>query len=1020
MVKIQKEKIKQSLNQKKVVKLAVPAKLGKGNRITLKITALGPNNVGINEFSYAMPILVPNAKLGDTVQVQILKIYTKYNVAIAKLVKVLSKPAVKQAGANPAALGKGNASLVSTKTNKSNKSITSNVIANPGGLSSANQAAFGNQKEVNVASTAQLLKPGEVLDVMINKLGPNSTAIIELPNAYNNVKKLIVHSSENLHINQKVNVTVTRVKTNYGFAIINAADEATSAKKAAGVISPKGRLALSLTNQTLTGDPSLNQKFNGTKFSLVLPKKNKTGKSKGKLAVKHMVFKLSSKQSLNSSLFNNNALSPEGGLRERGSMVNSLESLINKKPNVLPLNTILFVKPRLGAKSGDKVQIQITKFVAANDSLKYNVAIAKIIKLNPMSAKQKKALVFASLRQMLKSGMHYGEKAIKCNARMKNYVWIRKKGQNSNKPLIKKGRNIINLLKTRRCLNKALAQLSKYAAKGKTFLFVGTKKAAAGLVSRASLFSKKAFFVNTRWLGGMLTNWKTIVKSISKIRPILKEKQIIIKDILQKRQSIKARLIQKALLLRKKSKLMLKKGRQLIQLLKTKKDKTYAEKTNILNSKRKELISKGILALEKRQQLLLKRQELIVQSQNLKSKAIHLTTAYRQLLTNLMVSRKKLRELKSLLIISKELQAFKQQAKEQNQNLYMVSYNKFRALNAPFIISNPPREILNKMVSIIKGQSLIIKDNRAESAFSSNLNLKTASTNLGPSLSEGSFIPFGDLGEGQVKGDNKLGTNQIKILSQLLSKFTLFVPTIKTSIKNLQNYTANIQISLNKVLNLLSLVKTKMLAFLNLKTKIVNELRQIKQTLQTERNIIRVLRRKLKQISSQKRLIKFLPKLRYLPTPTQKIEQTARFLMKKFVDPKMKYPMDSIYDDKLSGQSKKVAASRKKKWQRLEKYLGGISNMTKIKEKQIRNNVAIIIGQQEEMNAVRECQKLGIKMFHIVDTNCNPGFADHFIPANDDARNSIKFILAKFLTRIRLAHKLKNKFKKKAIKGNPF
>jgi small subunit ribosomal protein S2 len=207
-----------------------------------------------------------------------------------------------------------------------------------------------------------------------------------------------------------------------------------------------------------------------------------------------------------------------------------------------------------------------------------------------------------------------------------------------------------------------------------------------------------------------------------------------------------------------------------------------------------------------------------------------------------------------------------------------------------------------------------------------------------------------------------------------------------------------------------------MSVYVTLKNKLVAELRQIKQTLQTERNIIRVLRRKLKQISAQKRLIKFLPKLRYLSTPATKIEQTARFLMKKFVDPKMKYPMDSIYDEKLSRQSKKVAASRKKKWQRLEKYLGGISNMTKIKEKQIRNNVAIIIGQQEEMNAVRECQKLGIKMFHIVDTNCNPGFADHFIPANDDARNSIKFILGKFLTRIRLAQKIKLKFKKSKIK----
>nr|YP_010580335.1 ribosomal protein S2 [Edaphochlamys debaryana]UZS90719.1 ribosomal protein S2 [Edaphochlamys debaryana] len=610
---------------------------------------------------------------------------------------------------------------------------------------------------------------------------------------------------------------------------------------------------------------------------------------------------------------------------------------------------------------------------------------------------------------------------------MKNYVWTRKKITDSKlsfagaqtqvtstltvskdkktardtRPLLKKGRNIINLLKTRRCLNKALAQLTKYAAKGKTFLFVGTKKAASGLVSRAALFSKKAFFVNTRWLGGMLTNWKTILKSISKIRPILKEKQMIIKDILEKRHNIKVRLIQKALLLRKKSKLMLKKGRQLIQMLKSNNGHSsskflFVEKTNILNNKRKEMISKGIVLLEKRQQLFIKRQELIVQSQALKSQATRLTNTYQRVLNNLMSSRKKLRELKTLLIISKELQAFKQKTIQENQNLYMVSYNTFKTLNTTnpkglssninldFIIKNPPKEILNKMVSIIKGQALIFKNNNANSK----------STEIG------------------VEGN----TTQTLILSQLLSKFSLFVPTIKTSITNLQTYITVQKKALNKIVSLLNTVKTKMRAYVSLKNKLVLSLQKIKQTLQTERNIIRVLRRKLKQIAAQKRLIKFLPKLRYLPTPAVKIEQTARFLMKKFVDPKMKYPMDSIYDEKLSRQSKKVAASRKKKWQRLEKYLGGISNMTKIKEKQIQNNVAIIIGQQEEMNAVRECQKLGIKMFHIVDTNCNPGFADHFIPANDDARNSIKFILGKFLTRIRLAQKLKIHFKKAKIK----
>lgn len=919
------------IKTQKISNVKKQPKLIPGSFITVKITAVGVNNVGINEFSYGIPVLVPNAKLGDTVQAKILKIFTSKKVAVAKLIKILNSTPVKNENFN-----------------------------------------------------LPTLISGTNLDVTINKLGPNSTGIADLSNQYTNVNTLVVKKS-NINLGEKINVTVTRLKKGYAFALVNTNNNTLALPK------PKTQGDVSQLATTKAKQPI----FKGTKFTVVLPKK-------AKRYLKHIVFKVGSGSTpnLTSQIFN--------GIYTQDTY--KIE---------IPTNTIIFVKPSLGAKLGDKVQIQITKFFKVNGTLKYNLAIAKIIKLNPISSNQKKAMVRASLRQMLKSGMHYGEKAIKCNARMKNFVWTRKKGtgssnynligqnqgkskqiktkkQNETRPLIKKGRNIINLLKTRRCLNKALAQLTKYAAKGKTFLFVGTKKAASGLVSRAALFSKKAFFVNTRWLGGMLTNWKTILKSISKIRPILKEKQMIIKDILEKRQNIFARLIQKALLLRKKSKLMLKKGKQLIETIKQNNSNSpygqlssssskylFAEQTTLLNNKRKEIISKGILLLEKRQQLFIKRQELISQSQTLKSKAIHLTNTYRQLLNNLITSRKKLRELKALLIICKELQAFKQHAKQENQNLYMVSYNKFKTLTktqqTDFIIKNPPKEILNKMVSIIKGQALVIKNN--------NLNLKTVNDNA-----------------------------KTLILSQLLSKFSLFVPTIKNSIQNLQTYISTQQKALTFVKNNLTIVKTKIVKYSELKNQLVIELQKIKQTTFILRNIIRVLRRKLKQISAQKRLIKFLPKLRYLPTPANKIEQTARFLMKKFVDPKMKYPMDSIYDEKSSRQSKKVAASRKKKWQRLEKYLGGISNMTKLKEKQICNNVAIIIGQQEEMNAVRECQKLGIKMFHIVDTNCNPGFADHFIPANDDARNSIKFILGKFLTRIRLAQKLKIKFKKVKIK----
>ena len=144
--------------------------------------------------------------------------------------------------------------------------------------------------------------------------------------------------------------------------------------------------------------------------------------------------------------------------------------------------------------------------------------------------------------------------------------------------------------------------------------------------------------------------------------------------------------------------------------------------------------------------------------------------------------------------------------------------------------------------------------------------------------------------------------------------------------------------------------------------------------------------------------------------------ETVEFLMKKFVDPKISYSMDQVYDQKLNFTSKKLAATRKQKWQRLEKYFGGITKMAKMQRKQIANNVVILVGQQEEMNAVRECRKLGMKMFTIVDTNCNPKLSDYSIPANDDSRNSIKLILGEILTYIRLGQKLRKKIlSKKSI-----
>ena len=109
----------------------------------------------------------------------------------------------------------------------------------------------------------------------------------------------------------------------------------------------------------------------------------------------------------------------------------------------------------------------------------------------------------------------------------------------------------------------------------------------------------------------------------------------------------------------------------------------------------------------------------------------------------------------------------------------------------------------------------------------------------------------------------------------------------------------------------------------------------------------------------------------------------------------------------LASLPKKEAAACKKEKDRLQKYLGGLKNMISIPD------IVIIIGQVEEINAVRECRKLGIKSITILDTDCNPSLADLFIPANDDSVASLQIILNEFLEAINQGHKI---FKEKQKK----
>lgn len=98
--------------------------------------------------------------------------------------------------------------------------------------------------------------------------------------------------------------------------------------------------------------------------------------------------------------------------------------------------------------------------------------------------------------------------------------------------------------------------------------------------------------------------------------------------------------------------------------------------------------------------------------------------------------------------------------------------------------------------------------------------------------------------------------------------------------------------------------------------------------------------------------------------------------------------------------SLKTQSVIEKKISKLEKYFGGIQNMTFIPD------IVIIVGQQSQTNAAKECKKLNITNITILDTNCDPELVEHFIPANDDLSSSLNLILGELQTAINLGRQV--------------
>lgn len=118
------------------------------------------------------------------------------------------------------------------------------------------------------------------------------------------------------------------------------------------------------------------------------------------------------------------------------------------------------------------------------------------------------ALPDFSMRQLLEAGVHFGHQTHRWNPKMKPFIF----GDRNNV-------HIIDLGQTVPLLSQALQLVSDTVAGGGRVLFVGTKRQASELVADAAKRSAQ-YYVNARWLGGMLTNWKTISHSIQRLRKL--------------------------------------------------------------------------------------------------------------------------------------------------------------------------------------------------------------------------------------------------------------------------------------------------------------------------------------------------------------------------------------------------------------------------------------------------------------------------------------------------------------------
>ena len=129
-----------------------------------------------------------------------------------------------------------------------------------------------------------------------------------------------------------------------------------------------------------------------------------------------------------------------------------------------------------------------------------------------------------SLSQLLEAGVHFGHKAYRWNPKMFPYIYSEVNNI-----------HILDLVQSATLLKEANIFLENAASEGKTFLFVGTKRQATTLIAQEAKRCN-SYYVNHRWLGGMLTNWTTVKERIALLKDLEKQEADGTFDLLSKKE----------------------------------------------------------------------------------------------------------------------------------------------------------------------------------------------------------------------------------------------------------------------------------------------------------------------------------------------------------------------------------------------------------------------------------------------------------------------------------------------------